>query len=199
MSASRGPRRPAPGRGNSRRPAAGREGAYGNRAGRGPSGPGNGGGSQGPLIALLALGGVVVLVLIIILATRGGGRNPVPAPAPASPSAGSPPPVQPDQPPPPLTPAERERIHSTVMRLAGREAEAVRLKNEGHAAHQAEDRESAQECWREARDILTGMIEESELLFEEIGYDRVERYAPTDFRITGKWSQILSEFFKYIE
>jgi hypothetical protein len=147
----------------------------------------------------------VVVILLVILLTRGGNRGPVPANVqPLNPSLSSAPaplPARPtpQAPPAPLNQAEKDRIHSAIARLAGREAEVRRLVKEGFEAQDAGDNEEAQGCWKRAHAILRPMIEESELLFEEIGDERVELYASQDYRVAGEWGPILSQFLKYLE
>ena len=183
-------------------PTAGRRNAprgYGSRNGAPPKGP-----DPRMLLAIIGGGGLVVILLIVVLLSRGGGTT-VPANVqPLNPSLSSAPaplPTRPTpkSPPAPLNQAEKDRIHSTIARLAGREAEVRRLVKEGFEAQNAGDNDEAQVCWRQAHGILRPMIEESELLFEEIGDERVEMYASRDYNVAGEWGPILSQFLKYLE
>ncbi len=178
--------------------------------GRGPArNYGRNGAPQGldprVLYGILGGGGLVVVILLAVL-LAGGRKNNLPAPvpnvAPLHSEAVARPPtpaVKPNEPPRPLTQAEKDQVHSVVTRLASREGEVRRLVKEGFEAQDTGDREGAQAAWKEANGLLTEMIEEAETLFERIGDERVEAYASQDYRAAGEWPRLRAEFFKYIE
>jgi hypothetical protein len=176
-------------------------GGYGNGYGGGQSDRG-GGGNNTALIAVIALGGVALVVLLLVLVLGGDNQSNFQVDATRTPEADQTPVRSgppPDLPPPPLTPAEKARVKEVVERLALKEPEALRLKVAGFEALEKGQRELAQEHWREARDLLQGMIFEAETLFETLGSERVERDCYRYYDITGKWPQILSDFLKHIE
>ncbi len=179
-------------------------GARGGQTGYGGRGNGGAGGgdNKGPIIAVIALGGVAVVVLLILVLTGGDKDNgfqvnPVARNTPKQIERPSPTPV--NQPPRPLTDAEKARIKETIDRLAAKEPEARRLKDEGFRAQDVGDRKRAQECWHEAQRMLIGMLKESGTLFATIGDERVERYYKRYYDIEGRWSVLLSDFVKHLE
>ncbi len=179
-------------------------GARGSQTGYGGRGNGGAGGgnSKGPIIAVIALGGVAVVVLLILVLTSGNKDsgfdvNPVAQNTPVVVDRPSPTPI--DQPPPRLTAAEKARIKEVIDRLAAKEPEARRLKDVGFRALDIGDRERAQECWHTAQKMLMSMLQESGTLFETIGDERVELYYPSYYDIEGRWSKLLSDFVKHVE
>ncbi len=177
-------------------------GARGGQAGYGGRGGAGGGSNNGPIIAVIALAGVAVVVILILLITSGNDEPGYQVPPVARNDAPKqqPPSYAPkDAPPKPLTTAEKTRIKDLVDRLDSNYSTAMELKNEGFRSHDAGDRENAQRCFHEARDMLQKMIGDADLLFEEIGDERVERYYFTYYEVQGKWQRLLSDFLKYIE
>ena len=62
-----------------------------------------------------------------------------------------------------------------------------------------QDYENAQRYWRQAYEIVTAMIEESNELFFKLGEERVEYHASADYYATGEWPIMKAEFQKYVK
>ena len=161
----------------------------------------NGGGGANPAVLLGVIGGgaVIVIVLLVVLLNRGGdvpqhqtNQDTVVQTTPDAAGGGK-------RAPRPLTDDERRQVHDLVMRLAGREREVKDLKRKGFEAQDRQDYEEAQRQWRQAYEILTSMIDESNALFVRIGEERVEYYASADYEATGEWPILKAEFQKYVK
>jgi len=187
------------------RGARGGQAGYGERGGQagygGRGGPG-GGSNNGPIIAVIAVAGVAIVVILILLITSGNDKPEYQVPPVAqkpAPKQQPPSNIPQNLPPKPLTPAEKTQVTELVDRLDRNYSTAKELKDEGFRAHDVGDREFAQRCFREAREMLQEMIGTADLLFEELGDERVERYCYTHYEIQGKWQRLLADFLKHVE
>jgi len=160
------------------------------------------------LVAALVGGGLIAIVLIVLLLGRSSSPDPVQPIADQIPAA-NPTPFRSaaagevEKPLEPLTPAQVREIDAEVARIAGREAEVRRLEREGFEAQDRGDTVEAQRCWKQASDLLHGMMVEANEIFIRVGGDdygeeRAERFAPNANRTCGVWSKLRAEISRYV-
>ncbi|MHC4860965.1 MAG: hypothetical protein ACYTDY_12840, partial [Planctomycetota bacterium] len=158
---------------------------------------GGGGIGQGPIIAVIAIGGVLAIVLLVILLTQGGGSTTYVPPATTDPATGAASAGSPKK--GPLTDEQKKEFREMISRLAPGERKAKMLIREGFEAQDQQDYDVAQRQWKKAYDTLRGMIEEAETMAMELGEERVEKELGPYYASVGKWSKLLSDIQKQLK